>query len=62
MFRNECASRSHVFEWAHRFKEGRRSVYNDERLGVPIKVTMNANVNRLCALLTIDQHLKLAIH
>ncbi len=30
VFRNECASRTRVFEWARRFKEGRRSVYNDE--------------------------------
>ncbi len=27
VFRNECALRACIFEWARRFKEGRRSVY-----------------------------------
>ncbi len=57
VFRNECASRACVFEWAHRFKEGRRSVYNDERSGAPITVTTNANINCLRSLLTTDCHL-----
>ncbi len=30
VFRNECASRARAFEWACWFKEGRRSVYDDE--------------------------------
>ncbi len=30
VFRNECALRARLFEWARRFKEGRRSVYDDE--------------------------------
>ncbi len=29
-FCNECVSKARVFEWDCRFKEGRRSVYNDE--------------------------------
>ncbi len=31
VFRNECASRARIFEWTRPFKEGRRSVYDDER-------------------------------
>ncbi len=38
MFRNECAQRAHVFEWARQFKEGRRSVYDDERPGAPARM------------------------
>ncbi len=38
VFRNKCASRARVFEWACRFKEGRRSVYDDEPWGVPEKM------------------------
>ncbi len=38
VFRNECASRARIFEWAHRFKEGRSSVYNDERPSAPAKM------------------------
>ncbi len=38
MFRNECASQAHVFEWARRFKEGRRSVYDDERPNVTARM------------------------
>ncbi len=37
------------------FKEGRRSVYDDEQPGAPIMVTTNANVNR--ALLTTNHRL-----
>ncbi len=54
MFCDECASRAYVFECAHRFKEGRRFVYDDERLGEPVTVTTNANFNRLRVLLTTD--------
>ncbi len=54
VFRNECALRARVFEWASRFKEGRRPVYDNEQPGVPVTVTTNANVNSLRALLTTD--------
>ncbi len=57
VFRNECTSKDRVFEWASRFKEGRRSVYDNERPGAPVMVTTNANVTRLHALLTTDCHL-----
>ncbi len=57
MFRNKCVLRARVFEWACPFKEGRRPVYDDERPGAPVTVTMNANVNRLRALLITDRHL-----
>ncbi len=61
MFHNECASRARIFEWARRFKEGRKSVCDDERLGTPVTVTTNANVNRLRALLTTNCHLRTQI-
>ncbi len=35
VFRNECVLRACVFEWACLFKEGRRSVYDNERPGAP---------------------------
>ncbi len=57
MFRNECASRAHVFEWARWFKEGRRSVYDNEQSGTPVTVTTNVNVNHLRILITTDLHL-----
>ncbi len=55
VFCDECASKARIFEWARRFKEGRRSVYNDERPGTPVTVTTNANVNHLRAFLTTDR-------
>ncbi len=57
VFRNECVSRTHIFEQARRFKEGRRSVYDDQRPSAPVTVTTNENVNRLRALLTTDHRL-----
>ncbi len=30
VFCNDCASRARVFEWVRQFKEGWRSVYDDE--------------------------------
>ncbi len=38
VFRNECASRARIFDWIHRFIEGRRSVYDNERPGVPVRM------------------------
>ncbi len=38
LFRNECASRAHIFKWARRFKEDRRSVYDNERPSVPVRM------------------------
>ncbi len=38
VFRYECASRARIFEWACQFKEGRRSVYNNERSGMPVRM------------------------
>ncbi len=57
VFCNECASRARVFEWARWFKEGKRSVYDNERPDTPVIVTTNANVNHLHALLTTNCHL-----
>ena len=40
-FRSSCMNRASVFEWHKRFKEGRKSVRNDERCG------RSKEVNRL---------------
>ncbi len=55
VFRNECASKARVFKWGCRFKEGRRSVYDDEWAGMSVTVTTYVNVNCLRPLLTTDR-------
>lgn len=57
--RDECMSKTRVFEWAKRFKEGRESLDDDPREGAPVTSCTAANVDRLRALITSDRHLNI---
>lgn len=48
---SECLSRSKVFEWFSRFKNGRDSLEDDSRAGRPVTARNDENVNRVRALL-----------
>ena len=54
VYRDKCMSKSRVFQWAKRFKEGRESVDDDSREGAPVTSRTNANVDRLRALIMSD--------
>ncbi|KAJ8958893.1 hypothetical protein NQ318_019661 [Aromia moschata] len=43
---NECLSRTQVFEWFKRFKEGRETTKNDPRLGRPSTSKTGQNVEK----------------
>jgi hypothetical protein len=55
----ECMSKTRVFEWAKRFKEGRESVEDDPRAGAPVTARTDENVERLRARITSDRRLSL---
>ncbi|KAF2905634.1 hypothetical protein ILUMI_00545 [Ignelater luminosus] len=44
VYGDKCMSKTHVFEWAKRFKKGRESVEDDPRAGAPVTSRTNANV------------------
>nr|XP_061792327.1 protein GVQW3-like [Nerophis lumbriciformis] len=47
VYRNETMSRSRVFEWCKRFREGREDVEDDPRSGRPSTSRTEANVERV---------------
>jgi len=47
VYGDETMSRSHVFEWHKRFKEGRQDVEDDPRSGRPSTSRTDANVERV---------------
>ena len=47
VYGQETISRSHVFEWHRRFKEGREEVEDDARSGRPSSSRMEDNVERV---------------
>ena len=53
----DCLSRSKVFEWYNRFKNGRESLEDDARSGRPTTSLTDANVERIRELLVTDRHL-----
>ena len=58
-FGDECLSRSQVFEWSKRFKQGRRSLNDEKRLGRPLTATDPATVDRVQQLVLEDRRVTL---
>ncbi len=59
VYGDDCMSKTRVFEWARRFREGRESVEDDPREGAPVSSRTEPNVERLRALVTADRRLTL---
>lgn len=55
VFRDSCLSRTQVFEWAKRFREGRCDVLDDPRPGRPLTATDPATVIRVEELVRQDR-------
>ncbi|KAJ8960941.1 hypothetical protein NQ318_020241 [Aromia moschata] len=53
MYGTECVSRTQVFEWFKRFKEGREMTEDDPRPGRPSTSKMDENIEN------IDRHLNI---
>ena len=47
VYGDECLSRTQVFEWFERFKEGREEIRDDQRPGRPSTSNMDANVEKV---------------
>ncbi|CAH1997496.1 unnamed protein product [Acanthoscelides obtectus] len=59
MYEDKRMSKTRLFKWAKRFKEGRESVKDDQREVAPVTSRIDANVNRLRTLLTADRRLSI---
>ncbi|XP_077416144.1 protein GVQW3-like [Vanacampus margaritifer] len=57
VYGDETMSRSRVFEWCKRFKEGREDVEDDPRSGRPTTSRTEANVERVRQMLSGDRRL-----
>lgn len=60
VYGDNCMLKTHVFEWAKRFKKERESVDDDPREKAPVTARTDANLGRLCELITFDRHLTFA--
>ena len=47
VYGDECLSRTQVFEWFKRFKEGKEEIGNDQRLGRPSTSKTGANIEKI---------------
>ena len=47
VYGDQCLSRTQVFEWHWRFKEGRNDVGNNQRLGWPIESLNVGNIDKV---------------
>ena len=45
VFKDDCLSCSHVFEWCARFRDGRQSVGDDVCIGAPSTAVTADNIN-----------------
>lgn len=54
-----CASYSMVADWTKRFKEGRQSFDDDERIGRPVTSTTDDNIHDVYSLITENPHISL---
>lgn len=52
-----CLSRTQVFEWHKRFKEGRDEIEDDPRSGRPSTSTTPENINKICNVIRKDRRL-----
>ena len=47
VYGGECLSRTQVFEWFKRFKEGREEIGDDQRAGCPSTLKTDANIEKV---------------
>ena len=52
VYGNECLSRTQVFEWFKRFKEGRETTENDPRPGRPTTSKTDQNIQKIGEIFT----------
>lgn len=52
-------SRATVYKWFGQFRDGRKSVFDEERSGAPKKVTTEENVNTIHDIVVADRRIKL---
>ena len=53
VFRDECLSRTQVFEWFQRFREGREAIANDKHPGWSCMSKMESNIANVGELIRI---------
>lgn len=58
-FREGVVSHTTVYTWFKRFKDGRRSLEDDDRACCPSTAVTNENEQRVRALLNNDRHMSL---
>ncbi|KAJ8942659.1 hypothetical protein NQ318_013372 [Aromia moschata] len=59
LYGNECLSRTKVFEWFKRFKEGRETAEEDPRPGRPSMSKTNENIEKIGKLIREDRRLSI---
>ncbi|KAJ8961894.1 hypothetical protein NQ318_021512 [Aromia moschata] len=57
VYGNECLSRTQIFEWFKRFKEGRETTEDDPRPGRPATSKMDENIEKNGKLISEDYRL-----
>ncbi|KAJ8940841.1 hypothetical protein NQ318_005287 [Aromia moschata] len=59
VYGNECLSRTQVFEWFKRFKEGRETTEDDPRPGRPSSSKTDENIEEIGKLIREDRRLSI---
>ncbi|KAJ8946752.1 hypothetical protein NQ318_002582 [Aromia moschata] len=59
VYGNECLSRTQVFEWFKRFKEGRETTEDDPRLGQPSMSKTDENIEKIDKPIREDRRLSI---
>ena len=59
VYRNECLSRTQVFEWFKRFKEGRETTEDDPRPGWPTTSKTDQNIKKIGEIIRKDRRLSI---
>lgn len=57
VYGDDCLSRTQVFEWFKRFKEGREDTSDDACTGRPLSAKTDANIEKICKLVREDRRL-----
>ena len=59
VYGDECLSRTQVFEWFKRFKEGREEIGDDQRPGRPSTSKTDANTEKFGETVRHNRHLSI---
>jgi transposase len=57
VYGDDCLSRTQVFEWFKRFKDGREDTSDDIRTGRPLSAKTDANIEKIGKLVRQDRRL-----